>query len=290
MECFNVLLVRPDQFIHHGAYSGSARQLCNGLRRLGHPARVAENEIVWDATNIVVGAQNLEPELIDRLPANTIIYNVEMVIDGSPFLQILNSFVRRFETWDYSAANVAAWHAAGISDRVRLLRPGYLPEDTAIDPAAPSDIDALFFGSLNLRRDAILADIARHGVRVHAAVNIYGPSRSALIARAKLILNIHSREDSVFEFARVSYALANHRLLVTEAGDTEDIDADLREALVIGGAAELGAICRGFLDDEPRRLALAERAFAIYARRDFTQSLREVLALRASAAVGLRSE
>lgn len=289
MERFNVLLVRPGQFIHHDGYSGAARQLCNALRRLGHPARVAENQIVWDATNIVVGAQNLDSELIDRLPANTIIYNVEMMIKGSPFLQILNPFVRRFETWDYSAANVAAWQAAGISDRVRLLRPGYLPEDTAIDPAAPSDIDALFFGSLNWRRDAILVDIARHGVRVHAAVNIYGPWRNALIARAKLILNIHSRQDSVFEFGRVSYALANHRLLVTEAGDAEDIDADLREALVIGRSSELGSICRGLLDDEPRRLALAERAFAIYARRDFMQSLRELLALRASAG-GSRSE
>ena len=114
MECFNVMLVRPQDFIHHDGYSGSARQLCSGLRRLGYPARVAENEIVWDATNILVGVQNLEPELIETLPANTIVYNVEMMVSGSPFLPALSAFIRRFETWDYSAANVAAWRAAGV--------------------------------------------------------------------------------------------------------------------------------------------------------------------------------
>jgi hypothetical protein len=35
MEYFNILLVRPQNFIHHDGYSGSARQLCHGLRRLG---------------------------------------------------------------------------------------------------------------------------------------------------------------------------------------------------------------------------------------------------------------
>jgi hypothetical protein len=288
VECFNVLLVRPQDFIHHDAYAGAARQLCNGLRRLGYPARVAENEIVWDATNVLVGAQHLELELIERLPANTIVYNVEMVVLGSPFLAVLGAFLRRFEAWDYSAANIAAWRTAGISDRVRLLRPGYLPEDTTIDVTAASDIDALFYGGINWRRDLILRDIARTGVRLHVAVNIYGAARDALIARSKLIVNIHSREDSVLEFARISQALANRRLLVTEPGHAGDVDAQLSEALVIGRAAELGTICRALLDDEPRRLALAERAFAIYSQRDFTTSLRELLARRAEGAIGPR--
>jgi hypothetical protein len=56
--------------------------------------------------------------------------------------------------------------------------------------------------------------------------------------------------------------------------------------LVIGRASELGGICRALLDDEPRRLALSERAFAIYSRRDFTESLRELLARRAAGAIG----
>lgn len=286
MECFNILLVRPEGFIHHEAYAGAARQLCKGLRRLGYPARVAENEIVWDATNVLVGVHNLDLALIDRLPANTIVYNVEMMVAGSPFLESLSAFIRRFETWDYSIANIAAWRAAGISDRVRLLRPGYLQGDTVIDPATRSDIDALFYGSINWRRDAILQDIARAGVRIYGAVNVYGAERNALTARAKLIVNIHSREDSRLEFARISQALANHRLLVTEAGHASDVDPELAEALVIGRASELGEICRDLLDDEPRRLALTERAFAIYSRRDFAAALRELLARRAAGAPG----
>src|SRR5208282_375118 len=228
----------------------------------------------------------LEPQLIDRLPVNTIVYNVEMMVPSSPFLPVLSAFLRRFETWDYSATNIAAWRAAGISNCVRLLRPGYLPEDTTIDTTAASDIDALFYGGVNWRRDFILRDIARAGVRMHVAVNIYGAARDALIARAKLIVNIHSQEDSVLEFARISQALANRRLLVTEPGHAGDVDAQLSEALVIGRASELGTTCRRLLDDDPRRLALAERAFAIYSQRDFTASLRELLTRRAEGAIG----
>jgi hypothetical protein len=286
VERFNVLLVRPRAFLHHEAYAGAAHQLCNALRRLGYPARVAANEIVWDATNVLVGVHNLDTQLIDRLPASSIVYNVEKMFAGSKFLADLSTFIRRFETWDYSAANVAAWRRAGISDRVRLLRPGYLPEDTTIDCTVPTDIDALFYGSINWRRDAILCDIARFGVRVQRAVNIYGAARDALIARSKLVVNVHSHEDSVLEFGRIAHALANHKLLVTEGGQTTDLDAELLEALVVGKASDLGAICRGLLDDEPRRLALAERAFAIFSRRDFTDSLRDVLTRRAADAHG----
>lgn len=283
MECFNIVVVRPEGWIHHDAYANAAQQLCSGLRQIGHPARVDENTLIWDATNIVIGAQHLELELADRLPANSIIYNVEMVVPGSPYVQALIPFVRRFETWDYSSANIASWRRLEVSDRVLLLKPGYLPDNTRIDPATPTDIDALFYGTLNWRRDVIFADIARSGVRVHVAAGVYGAERLALMARAKLILNVHSREDSVLELGRIGDALANRRLLVSDARDHDGPDSDLLAVMVCGKPSELGGLCRGLLDDEPRRRALAELALAAYARRDFRQYLRELLAERTAA-------
>jgi hypothetical protein len=283
MECFNIVVVRSGESIHHDAYANAADQLCGGLRLLGYPARIDQNTLVWDATNIIVGAHHLEAALADRLPPNTIIYNVEMVVPGSPYIREMIPFVRRFETWDYSEANIANWHRLGVSDRVRLLKPGYLPENTRIDPATPSDIDALFYGAVNWRRDSIFADIGRSGVRVHVASGVYGPERLALIARSKLVLNVHSREDSVLELGRIGDALANRRAVVTDAkdhdGDGEN--ADLLAVMACGRPSELGGLCRELLDDEPRRHALAEQALAAYARRDFRQYLRDLLAVRA---------
>lgn len=284
MEAFNIVLVRPEGFEHLEAFASAARQLCNGLRRLGHPARIAENSLVWDATNVVVGAHLLEAELIDRLPANSIIYNVEMVVSGSPFVQAILPFVRRFETWDYSEENIAAWIALGVAFPVLLLKPGYLPENTSVERGAATDIDALFYGTVNWRRDSILADIARFGIKLHVATHAYGAERTALIARSKLVLNIHSREDSVLELGRIWEAMANRRVVVTDARDVDGCNGDLFSAMVHGKASELGALCRELIDDEPYREAIAERAFEVFAKRDFTIFLGDLLAQRAKVA------
>ena len=282
MEAFNVMLVHPEGFDHIEAFANAARQLCNGLRKLGHPARVASNSLVWDATNVIVGAHLLEEELITQLPANSIIYNVEMVVSGSPFIRALLPFVRRFETWDYSEENIASWRQAGIDGALRLLKPGYLPENTKMGHGTDADIDALFYGTVNWRRDAIFADIARFGVKIYVATDAYGAERTALIARSKLVLNVHSREDSVLELGRIAEPFANRRVVVTDAQDYDARDADLFAAMVSGKPSELGALCRELLDDDERRKDIAERAFIAYSKRDFTVHLQDLLTSRAA--------
>ena len=119
MERFNVLVVRPPLFLHYEAYVGSARLIRNGLQRLGYQADLGENHLIPEATNIIVGAHYLDHALLDELPPNSIVYNTEMVVRGSPFIPDLTPFVQRFETWDYSPANVEAWRARGVAGRVR---------------------------------------------------------------------------------------------------------------------------------------------------------------------------
>ena len=279
MEQFNVLIVRPPDVPFYHAYTGMARILAAALKRLGHPTRLAENELVHDATNVIVGAHCLDAEVAANLPRGTIIYNSERVYASSGYLLALAPFVSRFETWDYSEGNARAWRELGISDRVRWLRPGYVPECTTIDPATPTDIDALFYGHVNRRRRAILDDLARHGIRAYVLMNTYGDARDAYIARSKIVLNIHDADQAVFEIARAVQVLSNHRLLVSEdEGDTSV--ADLREGFVTGKAHELGALCRALLDDDARRVALAERGFELFSRRDFAATVSEALAAR----------
>ena len=54
--------------------------------------------------------------------------------------------------------------------------------------------------------------------------NAYGGKRDALIARAKVVLNIHYYAAQVFEIVRVSYLLANSKAVVTEIGPDTDLD------------------------------------------------------------------
>jgi hypothetical protein len=279
VERFNLVVVAPPDFAHARAYSGTASFISWGLRRLGHPARVAENQIVRDAVNIVFGAHYLAPELAATLPPSTIVFNTEQVHRDAPFASELLPFAQRFVTWDFDRANVAAWRELGAM-HVQYIQPGYLPELTTIDPATPADLDVLFFGQVNPRRAAVLARFAQAGVRVEIAQNLYGAERDALLARAKIVLNVHTHDDSVLEMARVVDTLANHRPLVTELGPRARVDDDLREGLLGGPANALPALCRALLDDAPLRDALAERGFQALYRRDFTATLRAALALR----------
>jgi hypothetical protein len=276
MEQFNVVVIRPPNPAFYHAYREMAVILVAALKRIGFLTRLAENEIVRDATNVVVGAHCLDPDSAATLPANTIIYNSERVFSSSTYLPTLKAFVTRFETWDYSVGNVRAWRDLGISDRVRWLKPGYVPECTTIDPATPTDIDALFYGHVNRRRRAILDELAKAGVRTYVLMNTYGLERDAYIARAKIVLNLHDAPDAVFEMARAVNVLSNHRLLVSEPSDDESI-ADLRDGMVIGGTSELAGLCRALLDDDGRRTMLAERGFELFSRRDFPATLRDVL-------------
>jgi hypothetical protein len=52
---------------------------------------------------------------------------------------------------------------------------------------------------------------------------VYGQARDALVARARIQLNVHYYEAKVFEVVRVSYLLANGRFVVSETGaDAEE--------------------------------------------------------------------
>jgi hypothetical protein len=280
MEQFNVLVVRPpDGSSFHHAYTGIAGVLGAALKRLGFPTRIAENEVVHDATNVVLGAHNLETGLADALPANTIIYNTEMVVAESPFVPTLKVFVERFETWDYSERNVRAWREMGLGGRVRFLRPGYIPECTTIDPATPTDIDTLFYGLVTPRRQKVLDSLLQHGIRTCLLHNTYGAARDAYIARSKIVLNIHAAETSVFEIVRAAHVMSNHRLIVSEESPDASFD-DLRDAIPMSGAADLGPLCRSFLDDDARRREIAELGFALFSRRDFLATLSGVLGER----------
>ena len=82
---------------------------------------------------------------------------------------------------------------------------GYTRELTRIRRVAPPDIDVLFIGSINPRRRAVLEQMHADGLRVQAAFGVYGAERDALVARARIVLNVHFYEAKVLEMVRLSY-------------------------------------------------------------------------------------
>jgi simple sugar transport system ATP-binding protein len=65
-----------------------------------------------------------------------------------------------------------------------------VPESSTIDVTTPTDIDVLFFGKVNPRRMVVLDSVTRAGIRLHVADGVYLADRDALVARAKIVLEL----------------------------------------------------------------------------------------------------
>jgi O-methyltransferase/8-demethyl-8-(2,3-dimethoxy-alpha-L-rhamnosyl)tetracenomycin-C 4'-O-methyltransferase len=99
---------------------------------------------------------------------------------------------------------------------------------------------------------------------VEAVFGVYGAERDALIARAKVVLNMHYYDSSIFEIVRVSYLLANRKAVVAECHPGTDVDPGLREAVRAVPYDGLVEACQGLVRDEDARTGLEERGYTIF--------------------------
>jgi len=166
-----------------------------------------------------------------QLPDDTklkpcIIVQTEVIADGAVFghtgtrdaaLEIL----RRAEAvWDFDEGNIEQLKALDINAVHVPL--GYVPEMRRYEQAAVKDIDFLFYGSRNERRDRILCELESYGKNVVCDLvpqGPYGPQRDAMIARAKVMPYMYfyeAHEGHLFGTLRPGYLLNNGSLTVVE--------------------------------------------------------------------------
>jgi SAM-dependent methyltransferase len=279
-ERYHVVLVVPPENPFAEGLREVAETLVYGLRHSGRQAGLAVNGVDRGAVNIVLNSHLLGEDASQSLPPDTILYNFEQVHGDSEWMKpIYVGLVRRHVTWDYSRRNVAAWQRYVPDARVLHVPLGYAPELTRIAGGA-DDVDVLFYGSMNERRERVLEALEDKGVRVVNAYGKFGPERDALIARAKLVLNMHFYESKVFEMPRVAYLLANRKAMVCEVDGDTDIEDDLRDAVAGVPRDELVDRCVALLGDAAARQRLAERGFALFRSREQARILDDALGAR----------
>lgn len=200
------------------AFSEVADLLEASLRELGHVVSKGHNQIREGATNIVLGANLLKPEAIPD-GVRIIIYQLEQLWEGSVWWNehIKGILKRADEVWDYDPANIAFLkEQLGIEAQHVII--GYHKALIRI-PRREKDIEVLHYGSMNERRAGIIKQIEDTGVKVTQAFGVWGKERDELIARAKVVLNIHFYDVAIFEQVRVSYLLNNGVLVVSESSE-----------------------------------------------------------------------
>lgn len=276
MQRYQISLIRPQGYVHSDAFCEVAETLLGGFRRLGHPVSIAENQVDSSATNIILGFHLLNFADMDRLPPSSVVYNLEQIDPAACQTHHLRiDQMRRFTVWDYSLRNIRK--LAEFQCPARHVPLGYSPELTRIDAAPEQDIDVLFYGSINERRQKILDALRAAGLKVRAAFGVYGAERDALIARAKVVLNVHFYDAQIFEIVRVSYLLANRKAVISEYSEGTEIDDDLRDAVVLSSYERLVEDCVRLVANQDQRQALAEKGFARMSARDEAGILKTAL-------------
>ncbi len=266
MSKFHIVPVRPPGYGHSECFREIAEGLKWAFQELGHAVALGDNTLDLAATNIILGAHLLGEAEALALPPNTIVYNLEQL--GSAELPAwYPALASRVRIWDYSELNLTYWSRVATIAPVSLVLIGHAPVLDRISRAPEQDIDVLFYGSMNERRRRILLELEATDVKVHHAFGVYGEERDALIARSKIILNIHFYESKVFEIVRVSYLLVNGKAIVTEP--SPDLGR-LAGAVAVFEYDDLVQGCLTLLANENARKILEFRARMLF--REYNQA------------------
>ena len=264
----NVVFFRPDADNHGEALRDFAELVAAGARRAGFKTTLATN--VWEPAcfNIVVGWHFLSDKALASLEGRGALYNLEQLGDHEPqFRDRLVRWSSRFEIWDYSERNLRTLRTYGAVGLLRWVPVGHAPELARIPRAPEQHIDVLFYGSVNPRRAEVLHALKASGLRVRHVFGVYGRERDALIARAKVVLNLHYYETSIFEIVRVSYLLSNAKAVVAEGNPETTVESDLIQGVALVPYESLVSTCHRVVHDDHLRSALEQRGHAAIARR-----------------------
>jgi hypothetical protein len=251
---FAIVTPDPAQWVHVRAFDEVADVIQAGLLELGHPCERSAGRLLDHRTHILFGAHLLPPAA--SLNPGTILFNLEQIVPGA--LWVTQDYIerlRRYRVWDYSARNIAALGEMGVRDATHVPL-GHAKVLERI-PSVQENVDVLFYGIYNERRLAPLRRLAERGLKVLHARGVYGKERDELIARSRIVLNIHFYEQSRLEVARCFYLLANGRFVVSEASTDAD-ETGLAQGIAFAPYERIEDTCSWYLEHPAERAAVAD--------------------------------
>lgn len=268
---------------NHEIFEEDIRVVQASLSALGHEVSYTPYQFVADALNIVYGAITDTADELRRQAPRIIIRNLEHITPNGQcmfprYIEALSSF----PVWDYCAQNLPRLADAGVAvaDYVPVCHAPLLEN---IPENVVQDIDVYFYGNVSPRRERVLAQLRKRGLHVVVSdlgtSQVFGEERNALIARAKVVLNLglHDFQQRVFEIVRVGYLLANGKAVVGEIDENTDIEDDIRGAVVGGTLDNLAELAEQLVHDDQRRRQLEHNARAIFRQRDGRRLIGEAL-------------
>ena len=211
---------------HGPIFADLIELLTDNLQLGGYPVSHSTNKIIQDKLNIIVGhtfvLRREDFTAIRNAGAPYIVLQMEALDELDGFKQRIPDYMDFLKScrqvWDYSPTNVKYLKDRGCPD-VRQIPIGYSSRLERIVHAETKDIDVFFYGSMTARRQNILAQFKDRGAQVFGVFRAYGPERDKMIARSKIVLNLHQFDLPHLEEVRIAYLLNNHCFVLSETSD-----------------------------------------------------------------------
>lgn len=276
---FSLVKIAPSGAASANAFDDVILPLSYALPRLGYSVEVRVNSFNAHCVNILFGLNQLPSLDMTKLPAGSVIFNLEQL--SSPDCKWLTEGYREklssFTVWDYSERNVLHLrNALGIANAAHVPL-GYTPEMTRLDGSYAQNVDVLFYGALNARRLKMLESIQNTGLNVLFGGNAFGTERDYLIARSRLVLNIHFYSPGILEIPRLGYLWANGKCVISERGPQTEVAVDLDDACAYCEYDGILETAQKYVRDKNLREAQAEAGFRAFSARRQEDSLAAVL-------------
>ena len=257
----NVCLIKPKNYIHYLALQELAELIHFSVLELGLKSQITFNYCDNNPSTkiIVLGAHLLNDNLIEDIPENTIIFNTEQIesITENWKKKILNLARKNIIFWDYSQYNLD-YLSKTINIKGKLFQIGYQKELNRINHNIDKNIDVLFYGSINARREHIINKLKDRKINVKTLFGVYGKERDDLIAKSKLILNMHMYDSKIFEIVRVFYLLSNSIPVISEVGSDTKFNNDFLDLNCKSTYENIEKNIIYLLENDKKRIELGE--------------------------------
>lgn len=243
--------------------------------------------------DILLGAHGA-PEIWDGVPPRTSLGTLEGYRGTPPpIVYQTENLLRRGGVevpswWRRLAMRAVIWDHSAMQAMLlgkRHVALGYVKSWVRPFTLAPfPDIDVLFIGRVNERTATAIDGMKALGLRTLVAFGVFGPPLDALIARSKVVSNVHFHEVGLFEGARVLPLIHRGVCVLNEAS----CDGAGREFCQSVAYRDLPAAAKALVEGERYLVQRAEDHVRLRQQRPLSAALLEALAASASAGGSVR--
>lgn len=213
-------------------------------------------------------------QMFDRLPPGEkrIIYQLEQSASSRWFSETyLSAMENSLAVLDYSLQNIDFLEGKGIAYPHVYYLPIGASQTYRLADVSTKDIDVLFYGDhKSCPRRQHLLNIAETRFKVTRADSVFGEDMKRMIARSRVVLNLHYYEGAQLEMPRIQECLSLGVPVVSEGTSDQGDYLNLEPAVAFfsegDGDAMLAALGRA-LNDQNRALAGVDDAVAYWNRR-----------------------